>query len=77
MATLYANITACPLAGVCNTESFDVTPYSHALFEYLLGHNDVQDFGRKFKPAFSGCEHEACGLVKMHDIGYLAQTKEI
>ena len=71
------NITACPLAGVCNTESFDVTPYSHALFEYLLGHNDVQDFGRKFKPAFSGCEHEACGLVKMHDIGYLAQTKEI
>ncbi len=71
------NITACPLAGVCHTESFDVTPYSHALFEYLLGHDDVQDFGRKFKPAFSGCEHEACGLVKMHDIGYLAQTKEI
>ena len=71
------NITACPLAGVCHTESFDVTPYSHALFEYLLGHDDVQDFGRKFKPAFSGCEHEACGLVKMHDIGYLAQTREI
>ncbi len=71
------NVTACPLAGVCHTEVFDVTPYAHALFEFLLGHDDVQGFGRKVKPAFSGCEHEACGLVKMHDIGYLAQVREI
>lgn len=71
------NVTACPLAGVCHTEAFDVTPYSKALMEFLLGHDDVQDFGRKFKPAFSGCAHEACGLVKMHDIGYLARVKEV
>ncbi len=71
------NVTACPLAGVCNTEAFDVTPYSHALMEFLLGHDDVQDFGRKFKPAFSGCADEACGLVKMHDLGYLARVKEV
>lgn len=71
------NVTACPLAGVCRGEAFDTTPYAHAMFEYFLGHDDVQDFGRKFKPAFSGCEHEACGLVKMHDIGYLAQTRVI
>jgi len=71
------NVSACPLSGVCRSESFDTTPYAHAVFEYFLGHDDVQDFGRKFKPAFSGCEHEACGLVKMHDIGYLAQTKQI
>ena len=71
------NVTACPLAGVCHTETFDVTPYAHALFEFLLGHDDVQDFGRKFKPAFSGCEHEACGLVKMHDVGYLARVREV
>ncbi|SVE08601.1 uncharacterized protein METZ01_LOCUS461455, partial [marine metagenome] len=32
------NVTACPLAGVCNDESFDVTPYSDALTEFLLGH---------------------------------------
>ena len=70
------NVTACPLAGVCHSETFDTTPYANALFEFLLGHDDVQDFGRKFKPAFSGCEHEACGLVKMHDIGYLAQIRE-
>jgi len=67
------NVTACPLAGVCKTEAFDVSPYSAALMRFLLGHPDVQDFGRKFKPAFSGCEHEACGLVQLHDGGWIAR----
>ena len=67
------NVTACPLAGVCNTEAFDVSPYAHALMRFLLGHPDVQDFGRKFKPAFSGCEQEACGLVQMHDAGFVSR----
>ncbi len=66
------NVTACPLAGVCHTEAFDVTAYAKALSKFLLGHPDTQDFGRKFKPAFSGCEQEACGLVNMHDLGVLA-----
>ncbi len=67
------NVTACPLAGVCRTESFDVTPYSKALFKFMLGHPDAQDFGRKFKVAFSGCAGEACGLVNMHDMGFVAK----
>jgi len=71
------NVTACHLAGVCKTETFDVTPYAEALKAFLLGHPDVQDFGRKMKPAFSGCAHEACGLVNMHDIGYIAKTREV
>ena len=68
------NVTACPLAGVCKTEAFDVSPYASALMHFLLGHPDVQDFGRKFKPAFSGCEHEACGLVQLHDAGFVARV---
>jgi sulfite reductase (ferredoxin) len=68
------NVTACPLAGVCRTEAFDVSPYAAALMRFLLGHPDVQDFGRKFKPAFSGCAHEACGLVKLHDAGFVAKV---
>ena len=39
----------------------------------LLGHRDTQDFGRKFKIAFSGCEHEACALVSIHDLGGIAK----
>lgn len=71
------NVTACPLAGVCNTESFDVTPYSRALAKFLLGHPDAQDFGRKVKIAFSGCRDEACGLVNMHDIGAIGVTRVV
>ncbi len=71
------NITACPLAGVCNTEAFDVTPYAKALTFYLLGHRDIQDFGRKFKVAFSGCEDEACALVSLHDLGGIAATRVV
>lgn len=69
------NVTACPLAGVCHTEKFDVTPYAKAVAYYLLGHPDTQDFGRKFKIAFSGCEHEACALVSIHDLGGIAAVR--
>ncbi len=71
------NVTACHRAGVCPTEVFDVTPYANALASFLLGHDDVQDFGRKVKIAFSGCEEEACGLVRIHDIGFLARIREV
>ena len=70
------NVTACHLAGVCRTETFDVTPYADALMRFLLGHPDTGDFGRKFKPAFSGCAGEACGLVRMHDFGAIAKVKD-
>jgi sulfite reductase (ferredoxin) len=66
------NVTACPLAGVCNTEAFDVAPYAKATARFMLGHPDAQGFGRKFKIAFSGCREEACALVNMHDLGAIA-----
>jgi len=69
------NVTGCPLAGVCQDESFDVTPYAEACTRFLLGHPDTQDFGRKFKVAFSGCRDHACGLVSMHDLGLIAVTR--
>ncbi len=70
------NVTACPYAGVCHTEAFDVTPYSKAMMRFMLGHRDTMDFGRKFKIAFSGCRHEACGLLNIHDLGLLAVTRK-
>jgi sulfite reductase (ferredoxin) len=69
------NVTACPLAGVCRDELFDVTPYAKACSKFLLGHPDTQDFGRKFKVAFSGCQQHPCGLVSMHDLGAIAKKK--
>jgi sulfite reductase (ferredoxin) len=69
------NVTACPYAGVCPDEVFDVTPYSRALAQFLLGHPDCQNFGRKFKPAFSGCSQHACGLTNMHDFGVVATKR--
>jgi sulfite reductase beta subunit-like hemoprotein len=66
------NVTSCPYSGVCPDEAFDVTPYARALSKFLLGHPDCQNFGRKFKPAFSGCSQHACGLANMHDLGLVA-----
>jgi sulfite reductase (ferredoxin) len=69
------NVTGCPIAGVCRTEAFDVTPYAKALAYFLLGHPDTQDFGRKFKISFSGCAEEACALAHLHDIGAVASVR--
>ncbi|SVC46550.1 uncharacterized protein METZ01_LOCUS299404, partial [marine metagenome] len=71
------NVTACPLAGVCHDETFDVTPYAKACMQFLIGHPDSQNFGRKFKVAFSGCREHACGLVSMHDLGLIAVTRNV
>ncbi len=71
------NVTACPWSGVCRGETFDTTPYAHALAYFLLGHDDTQGFGRKFKIAFSGCHDDGCGLVSFHDIGAIAKTRVV
>jgi sulfite reductase (ferredoxin) len=71
------NVTACPYSGVCHTESFDVTPYANAITYFLMGHPDTQDFGRKFKIAFSGCKDEPCGLTNFHDMGAIARTRVV
>ncbi len=71
------NVTSCPYSGVCQEEAFDVTPYAHAMTFFLLGHDDTQDFGRKFKVAFSGCKDNACGLTNFHDLGAIARTRVV
>ena len=71
------NVTACPLAGICHEETFDTTAYAKACSKFLMGHPDTQDFGRKVKVAFSGCEQNPCGLITMHDMGAIAKTRVI
>ena len=70
------NVTACPVAGICPGEAFDVTPYALGVSRYLLRHPDFHDLPRKFKIAFSGCEDDgACAVAGIHDIGLIAQVR--
>lgn len=71
------NVTACPISGVCRDEAFDVTEYAKKCAYFLLGHPDTQQFGRKFKIAFSGCDTNPCALVRIHDLGCIARVREV
>ncbi len=70
-ANTVRNVTACHLAGVCQGEIFDVTPYAKTVAYHLLRNPLNQSLPRKFKIAFSGCRHD-CALTPIHDIGLLA-----
>jgi sulfite reductase (ferredoxin) len=72
-ANTVRNVTACHLAGVCQGEVFDVTPYAKTVALHLLRNPLNQSLPRKFKIAFSGCRHD-CALTPIHDIGLLAAT---
>jgi sulfite reductase (ferredoxin) len=68
------NITACPRAGVCPCEQFDVTPYALALAQYLLQCDSSYNLPRKFKVAFSGCAAD-CALASVADLGFFAHRR--
>jgi sulfite reductase (ferredoxin) len=68
------NITACYRAGTSPTEVFDVTPYSEALFRFLVRNKYNQNLGRKFKITFEGCAEDHSAL-RIHDIGLWAVTQ--
>ena len=70
------NITACPTAGICSDEPFDVTPYGEALTRFFLRNPICQALPRKFKIALSGCPTD-CAMGAMHDIGIIARTREV
>jgi sulfite reductase (ferredoxin) len=74
-ANTVRNVTACHLAGVCQGEIFDVTPYAKTVALHLLRNPLNQSLPRKFKIAFSGCRHD-CALTPIHDIGLLAARLE-
>ncbi len=64
------NITASELAGVDVEEPFDVSPYAHGLFQYLLRNPICQEMGRKFKISFSSSDKDTA-LSYLHDLGFI------
>jgi len=69
------NVTACPQAGVCPKEEFDVAPYAIATAEYLLQFKSSYNLPRKYKIVFSGCS-EDCAFASVADLGFFAHKKE-
>jgi sulfite reductase (ferredoxin) len=74
-ANTVRNVTGCHLAGVCQGEVFDITPYAKTVAYHLLRNPLNQSLPRKFKIAFSGCRHD-CALTPIHDIGLLAAKQD-
>ena len=69
------NVTTCFLAGRCPAENTDVSVHARRFAEYFLRHPLAQQFPRKFKVTFSGCDTD-CGLSGMHDAGFIATVKD-
>jgi sulfite reductase (ferredoxin) len=68
------NIMACPYAGVCPNEPFDVTPFTHQMTEFMLSLPGSFTLPRKYKIAFSGCPTD-CALASATDLGFIAGTR--
>jgi sulfite reductase (ferredoxin) len=69
------NITASPTAGIDPNELFDVTPYAHEMFRYLLRNPICQEMGRKFKIAFSSTDADTA-FTYIHDLGFIPRIEE-
>jgi len=68
------NVTACPLAGICSKEEFDVSPHALGLARHLLRNPKSQDLPRKFKISVSGCDTD-CAMAAIHDIGLVGRKR--
>lgn len=69
------NVTACPMAGTCGGETFDVTPYALATTRWFLRRKENQVLPRKFKIAFSGCPDD-CAFGAINDVAAIAAVKD-
>jgi sulfite reductase (ferredoxin) len=68
------NVTASPNSGIDPQEPFDVSPYAHAMFKYLLRNPICQEMGRKFKISFSSSDADTA-LSFIHDLGFIPKVK--
>jgi sulfite reductase (ferredoxin) len=68
------NVTSSPTAGIDPAESFDVSPYAQAVFEYFLRNPICQEMGRKFKISFSSNDTDTA-FSYIHDIGLIPKLR--
>jgi sulfite reductase beta subunit-like hemoprotein len=70
------NVVGSPSAGVCADEVFDATPYLTAYVRFGVRHPITQNFPRKFKTAFTGCQDHDSVAAAIQDLTYVSQIKE-
>lgn len=69
------NIAACPYAGICPDEVFDVTPHVVSLTEFLVPDPLSSQLPRKYKIAFSGCGKD-CAAATVSDLGFISKRRD-
>lgn len=69
------NVTASITAGIDRDEPFDITPFTHAFFEYFLRNPICQEMGRKFKASFSSSDKDTA-LSYIHDLGFIPKIQD-
>ncbi len=67
----FRNVVACPMAGVCPFQPYDLRPHLRSFVRSEIGNPVIRMLPRKVKVAFSGCAKD-CALVRLHDIGLVA-----
>ena len=70
------NVVGPACAGVCTEEIFDPTPYLTAYVRFGVRHPITQNFPRKFKSAFTGCDSHDAVAAAIQDLTYVAQIRE-
>jgi sulfite reductase beta subunit-like hemoprotein len=71
------NVVGSPTAGVCADEIFDPTPYLTAYVRFGVRHPLTQNFPRKFKSAFTGCDSHDAVAAAIQDITFVSQIREV
>ena len=69
------NVVGPATAGVCADEVFDPTPYLAAYVRFGVRHPITQNFPRKFKTAFTGCDSHDSVSAAIQDLTYVAQVR--
>ena len=70
------NVVGAPVAGVCVDEIFDPTPYLAAYVRFGVRHPITQNFPRKFKTAFTGCDGHDHVAAAIQDLTFVSQLRQ-
>jgi sulfite reductase (ferredoxin) len=69
------NIATCPVAGIDNSEIYDVRKIVSEVHEYFAGNRSLDNLPRKYKVGISGCSKHCMGH-EIQDLSFTAVKRE-